>query len=151
MFRPLVTLFHGLNVAVSSGGAADDDDAADAAAAPAPPTQQQLSDPSASPATGITGLDVCARKPVFVTCGADRTVRLWSYSTAITGLLQDGGGGGGGAAAGAITAASKGIAGGGAGGSLAGGDDYLTPTLELVQVRGSAGDRGALGTVMAWV
>jgi WD40 repeat protein/chromosome segregation ATPase len=27
----------------------------------------------------VTGLDVCVRKPLVVTCGADRTVRVWNY------------------------------------------------------------------------
>jgi WD40 repeat protein len=27
----------------------------------------------------ITGLDVCIRKPIVVTCGIDRTVRVWNY------------------------------------------------------------------------
>ena len=29
----------------------------------------------------ITGLDVCLRKPFIVTCGMDRTVRVWNYIT----------------------------------------------------------------------
>ena len=29
----------------------------------------------------ITGLDVCVRKPLLLTCGADRTLRLWNYAT----------------------------------------------------------------------
>lgn len=28
----------------------------------------------------IYGLDVCVKKQLFATCGADRTVRIWSYS-----------------------------------------------------------------------
>lgn len=28
----------------------------------------------------VTGLDICLRKPLFVTCGADHTVRLWNFS-----------------------------------------------------------------------
>ncbi len=27
----------------------------------------------------ITGLDVCTRKPLMITCGSDRSVRLWNY------------------------------------------------------------------------
>lgn len=27
----------------------------------------------------VTGLDVCVRKPLLVTCGLDRTVRVWNY------------------------------------------------------------------------
>ena len=27
----------------------------------------------------ITGLDICIRKPILVTCGADKTVRVWNY------------------------------------------------------------------------
>jgi WD40 repeat protein len=26
-------------------------------------------------------LDVCVRKPIIVTCGLDRTVRIWNYNT----------------------------------------------------------------------
>ena len=29
----------------------------------------------------ITGVDVCQRKPLVVTCGADRSVRVWNYLT----------------------------------------------------------------------
>ena len=29
---------------------------------------------------GITGLDVCVRKPLLVTCSADGTIRLWNYA-----------------------------------------------------------------------
>jgi len=29
----------------------------------------------------ITGLDTCSRKPFIVTCGMDRTVRVWNYNT----------------------------------------------------------------------
>jgi hypothetical protein len=84
MFRPLVTLFHG----VSAGGASSEDVTADlhaseqsaaSNAAELPLQSFRLADPATSPLSGITGLDVCARKPVFVTCGADHTVRLWSY------------------------------------------------------------------------
>lgn len=28
----------------------------------------------------VTGLDICLRKPLFVSSGADRTVRLWNFS-----------------------------------------------------------------------
>jgi hypothetical protein len=27
----------------------------------------------------ITGLDVCVRKPLIVTCGLDKSVRAWNY------------------------------------------------------------------------
>ena len=27
----------------------------------------------------ITGLDICVRKPILVTCGVDKTVRVWNY------------------------------------------------------------------------
>ncbi|KAG1685361.1 hypothetical protein DVH05_008466 [Phytophthora capsici] len=46
----------------------------------------QPSDPNASsngPGNGgllhVTGMDVCVRKPLLVTCGLDRTVRVWNY------------------------------------------------------------------------
>jgi len=29
----------------------------------------------------ITGLDVCVRKPLLVTCGVDKSLRLWNYQT----------------------------------------------------------------------
>lgn len=29
----------------------------------------------------ITGLDVCVRKPIVVTCGQDKTIRVWNYIT----------------------------------------------------------------------
>ena len=29
----------------------------------------------------ITGLDVCVRKPIVVTCGTDKTIRVWNYIT----------------------------------------------------------------------
>lgn len=130
MFRPLVTLFHGLNVAAATGAA--DDDAADAdhlalSTQPSELVSTAAAGASASHATGITGLDVCSRKPVFVTCGADRTVRLWSYSTTGGGLLPDAAGGGGTTAASTMRKGSLGT------GGFAG-EEYLTPTLELVQV-----------------
>lgn len=29
----------------------------------------------------IYGLDVCQRRPLFATCGTDRSVRVWNYAT----------------------------------------------------------------------
>lgn len=29
----------------------------------------------------ITGLDVCVRKPLLITCGADKTLRMWNYAS----------------------------------------------------------------------
>ena len=29
----------------------------------------------------ITGIDVCVRKPLLITCGADKTLRMWNYAT----------------------------------------------------------------------
>lgn len=29
----------------------------------------------------ITGLDVCQRKPIVATCGADRSIKVWNYLT----------------------------------------------------------------------
>ena len=29
----------------------------------------------------VTGMDVCSRKPLLVTCGVDRSVRIWNYTT----------------------------------------------------------------------
>ncbi|XP_039259037.2 cilia- and flagella-associated protein 57-like isoform X2 [Styela clava] len=31
--------------------------------------------------SGVTGLDVCIRKPLIATCSADRSVRIWNYET----------------------------------------------------------------------
>lgn len=31
--------------------------------------------------TAITGLDICIRKQLLVTCSKDRTVRIWNYAT----------------------------------------------------------------------
>lgn len=30
--------------------------------------------------TGVTGLDMCVRRPLLATCSTDRTVRLWNYN-----------------------------------------------------------------------
>jgi WD40 repeat protein len=27
----------------------------------------------------IVGMDTCSKKPIVVTCGADRSVRIWNY------------------------------------------------------------------------
>jgi WD40 repeat protein len=35
--------------------------------------------PSVSGTRTITGMDVCIRKPLIVTCGADKSVRVWNY------------------------------------------------------------------------
>ena len=35
--------------------------------------------PSRSAACGITGLDVCVRKPLLITSGQDCSVRIWNY------------------------------------------------------------------------
>nr|XP_040582177.1 cilia- and flagella-associated protein 57-like [Lepeophtheirus salmonis] len=37
----------------------------------------------------ITGLDVCQRKPLVVTCGADHTIRIWNYLTLELELSKD--------------------------------------------------------------
>ncbi|EEY54552.1 WD domain-containing protein, putative [Phytophthora infestans T30-4] len=45
----------------------------------------QPSDPNTATGGGsggvlhVTGMDVCVRKPLLVTCGLDRTVRVWNY------------------------------------------------------------------------
>lgn len=36
----------------------------------------------------ITGMDVCVRKPLVVTCGSDRTVRVWNYLDKTTELVR---------------------------------------------------------------
>ncbi|GAB9468347.1 hypothetical protein Gpo141_00005666 [Globisporangium polare] len=35
--------------------------------------------PSDSGLMHVTGMDVCVRKPILVTCGLDKTVRVWNY------------------------------------------------------------------------
>jgi hypothetical protein len=87
---------------------------------------------------GVTGLDTCVRKPIFVSAGGDRTVRIWTYAASVPSS----------SAAAAAAAAADGHAvassrdgarspGGGAkspgdGGPSAAAYD-ITPTLELVQ------------------
>lgn len=50
-----------------------------------PPKPNQTSDSFFRPlfqsfhSEGITGLDVCARKPLAVTCSTDKSVRVWNY------------------------------------------------------------------------
>ena len=29
----------------------------------------------------ITGVDICQRKPLVVTCGVDRSIKIWNYLT----------------------------------------------------------------------
>ena len=29
----------------------------------------------------ITGVDICQRKPLVVTCGTDRSIKIWNYMT----------------------------------------------------------------------
>jgi WD40 repeat protein len=41
---------------------------------------------------GITGLALCLRKPLFATCGADRTVRVWNFTGMHIGVGVEGGG-----------------------------------------------------------
>ncbi|ETV69937.1 hypothetical protein H257_14532 [Aphanomyces astaci] len=36
----------------------------------------------------ITGLDTCIRKPLIVTCGVDKSVRVWNYSDKSTDILK---------------------------------------------------------------
>ena len=31
----------------------------------------------------ITGISVCVKKPLFVTCSVDRTLRVWNYATRV--------------------------------------------------------------------
>lgn len=43
------------------------------------PLLTPLHGPGASGERAVVGLDLCERKPIFVTAGADRTVRVWSH------------------------------------------------------------------------
>ncbi|CAK4695392.1 unnamed protein product [Aphanomyces euteiches] len=38
--------------------------------------------------TQITGLDTCIRKPLIVTCGVDKSVRVWNYNDKSTDILK---------------------------------------------------------------
>jgi cilia- and flagella-associated protein 57 len=44
--------------------------------------------PLKSAVCAITGLDVCVRKPLLVTCGIDCSVRLWNYSLKVQELSK---------------------------------------------------------------
>lgn len=110
------------------GGAASSGPAASSAAAAA-----SLLDPLSQPNHGITGLDVCIRKSLFITCGADRTVRVWNYAPNMAGdvgmsmsMMTGGGGRYGGGGAGAGGRSAEGGDGGGTG-------ITATPSLELSQ------------------
>eukprot|EP01105_Mastigella_eilhardi_P012781 TRINITY_DN2918_c0_g1_i4.p1 TRINITY_DN2918_c0_g1~~TRINITY_DN2918_c0_g1_i4.p1 ORF type:complete len:1229 (+),score=377.24 TRINITY_DN2918_c0_g1_i4:296-3688(+) len=37
---------------------------------------------------GITGLDVCMRKPLVVTCSTDLSIRIWNYKTNVVEVLK---------------------------------------------------------------
>ncbi|ORZ30369.1 WD40-repeat-containing domain protein [Catenaria anguillulae PL171] len=39
-------------------------------------------------ASAITGMDTCVRKPLVVTCSADRSVRVWNYMDATSELIK---------------------------------------------------------------
>jgi WD40 repeat protein len=36
----------------------------------------------------ISGMDVCIRKPILVTCSADKSVRIWNYLTGVCELMK---------------------------------------------------------------
>ena len=69
-----------------------DSDATDATVAVAPLVcgfhRPARSDEEAPHSAAITGLDVCRRRPLVVTCGQDRTVRLWNFMEGICELEQ---------------------------------------------------------------
>ncbi|EQC33951.1 hypothetical protein SDRG_08631 [Saprolegnia diclina VS20] len=44
--------------------------------------------PGANGSSHITGLDVCIRKPLIVTCGVDKSVRVWNYSDKSTDIFK---------------------------------------------------------------
>lgn len=44
--------------------------------------------PGTAPGSLITGLDTCVRKPLLVTCGMDRSVRVWNYLENTTDLVK---------------------------------------------------------------
>jgi hypothetical protein len=37
----------------------------------------------------ITGMDVCIWKPLIVTCGRDRSVRVWNYQERVVELMKE--------------------------------------------------------------
>ncbi|OQS02156.1 WD domain-containing protein [Thraustotheca clavata] len=44
--------------------------------------------PGSNNSSQITGLDVCIRKPLIVTCGVDKSVRVWNYNDKSTDILK---------------------------------------------------------------
>ncbi len=113
-FRPLVASVHAPPAQEVPG--LDDDAASSAAAAGGPAVLGPLvADPRPAQSHGITGLDTCLRKPLFVTAGSDKTVRIWNYT--------------------GITQAERSVAGGdvdgGAGGPGGGSGTELAPALEV--------------------
>jgi WD40 repeat protein len=63
---------------------------------PQPATSVTRTDPRVAhfQNAGITGIATCLRKPIFITCGGDKTVRVWNLTGASlnhTGVSSDGG------------------------------------------------------------
>lgn len=106
-----------------------------ASSAPAAAAAASLLDPLSQPNHGITGLDVCIRKSLIITCGADRTVRVWNYAPNMAGdvgmsmSMMAGGGGGGRFGSGGAGAGGRSAEGGDGGGT----GITATPSLELSQ------------------
>jgi hypothetical protein len=87
-FKPLVSLFHSQPPAAVAGSASAtefDIVTTEAVTSNAQGRRGSISavtnaaDPWAQPNYGITGMDTCIRKPLFVTSGVDRTIRIWNY------------------------------------------------------------------------
>ena len=45
--------------------------------------------PGPSGSACITGMDVCIWKPLIVTCGRDRSVRVWNYQERVVELMKE--------------------------------------------------------------
>lgn len=89
------------------------------------PTASNLTLANAEPEVlpAILDVDICLRKPIFVTCGADKTIRLWNFtgSSLAANMISNGqfGGLGLGVEAGPFME------------NLSGADAFPTPVLEL--------------------
>lgn len=89
VFHPLLAPVHQVLQLPDGNGSPD-------AHLPQPATTVVRTDPRIAhfQNAGITGITTCLRKPIFVTCGGDKTVRVWNMTGASlnhSGLNSDGG------------------------------------------------------------
>jgi hypothetical protein len=89
-FKPLICLFHSQPATATTGSSsALDFEPLTAEGVPGRRSSvvavSNANDPWSQPNYGITGIDTCIRKPVFVTSGVDRTIRIWNYLPASSG------------------------------------------------------------------